>query len=92
MRRHTAQPFGAGSPPRPVLQEPLIGADAMGAPPCLDTDVNLPLVGPAHLVGAAGDGQGPERMSETPNVIVTDMQLPTFDFQLRLPEFDFGEF
>ena len=78
VRRHTAQPFDVDVPPRTALQGPLIGADATAAAP--------------PPAGAAGDGQGPERTTESPNVIVTDMELPTFDFQLRLPEFDFEGF
>ena len=92
MRRHTAQPFDVDIPPPPALQEPLIGADATAAAPPPAPVLILPPAEPAHLVGAAGDGQGPERRTETPNVIVTDMELPTFDIQLRLPEFDFEGF
>ena len=109
MRRHTALPFDVGSPPRPALQEPLTGADALGAAPRPDTDVslptvgpdhlvgangdvNLPLIGPGNLVGAGGDSQGPDRVYETPNVIVTDMELPRFDLQLKLPELNLDGF
>ena len=89
MRRHAAQPFAI--PPRPA-QEPLIGADALAAVDPPAPVVVLPPAGPAHLVGAAGDGHGPAKISETPTVIVTDMELPTFDFQFKLPELDFDEY
>ena len=90
VRRHDAQPFEVNILPPPALPEPPIGADVIGAPTPPVADANPPPGGPAHLVGAAGDGQGPEILFESPNLVVTDMELPTFDLQLKLPEFDFG--
>ena len=76
-------------PPAPVVILPPGGpAQIVGAA----GDADLPLVGPGHLVGAAGDGQGPDREYETPNVVVTDMELPRFDIQLKLPELNLDGF
>ena len=72
--------------------QPLIGADALAEVDPPAPVVVLPPAGPAHLVGAAGDGHGPAKISESPTVIVTDMELPTFDFQFKLPELDFDEY
>ena len=50
-------------------------------------DSSLPL----PLAGAAGDSLGPVQLAETAHTLVTDLTLPVFDLQLRLPEFNLDE-